>query len=988
LRTIRNPLILQTNKNKKNMRYIYISILLLLAGFAYAQGPVLADETFNGTGQNTFMVNNSQSSYGYDIKVMADDKILMSGVYKPVGSNYFKIALVKFLSDGATLDNSFGVNGVADVSLGNQSAIGGMVNRIKIDANGNIYVIGYGRPAIGVNKGFVCRFLPTGLIDNTFGTAGIFMVNVSGVANNPEQFCDIDIDASGNLYLTGIVRTAVMPPNIGLIDIIIVKLTSAGVLDPSFSGDGMQLNNFFVNQWEYAYGIHVLADGKIIVGGHGGFPANAMAIRFNADGTLDNTFGTNGMTTVDIIGTNVADEIYSMLVQPDGKIVLAGLGVNQAAGSKSESAIVRLNSDGSVDNTFGGGDGIFTHDVSGSNASDGINKIILMPDGRYLCGGWSLEAGSRDFAVMRVNANGTLDNTFNNGTGVYKKEITGLTIDDELNGIDIQSDTKILLGGVSILASGISTRWSMMRIIPDAVEANFSASLTTVCSGSTVQFTDNSLGANIQRSWTFEGGTPATSTAQNPVVTYAAVGIYDVKLVVSNINMADSLTITDMLTVHTTPVAPAVPSGPASLCNLNTAEYSITAIPTATSYNWLLEPTQAGVLTPNGLTATFVSSTYIGPYTIKVNAQNECGLSTWAVKSCQLNDAPSLYVLQGPGYYCQGTSGQTITLSNSENGVNYELLLENTPTGNIKTGTGSTIQWNNITAQGFYTAKADNGCVETMAGQVYNLMMTTPAQASAAAGLNSVCNNATSTYTTAEVATALSYLFTLSPANAGTIAVTGTQVEIAWNTSFSGTANLTVQAVNECGNGVASPAFAITVNDTPEPAISGLTIVCQNWNADYQTEVHTGSSYIWTVTGGSIVAGANTAAVSVNWNSAGSGTLKVAETTASNCTGTSAVFNVAVDACVGLDELAPNETLVVYPNPAQSNVTVKLNQKAGNNSQLRIIDATGRQVAGFVIDNGTSIVEGIDISNLKSGFYTLLYITDGMVVSQTKVVKN
>ena len=969
------------------MRYIYISILLLLAGFAYAQGPVLADETFNGTGQNTFMVNNSQSSYGYDIKVMTDGKILMSGVYKPAGSSYFKIALIKFLSDGATLDNSFGVNGVADVSLGNQSAIGGMVNRIKIDANGNIYVIGYGRPANSVNKGFVCRFLPTGLIDNTFGTAGIFMVNVSGVANNPEQFCDIDIDASGNLYLAGIVRTAVLPPNIGLIDIIIVKLTSAGVLDPSFSGDGMQLNNFFVNQWEYAYGIHVLANGKIIVGGYGGFPANAMAIRFNADGTLDNTFGTNGMTTVDIIGTNVGDEIYSMLVQPDGKIVLAGLGVNQAAGSTGESAIIRLNSDGSVDNTFGGGDGIFTHDVSGSNASDVIYKILLLPDGRYLCGGWSLGAGSRDFAVMRVNANGTLDNTFNNGTGVYKKEITGLTIDDELYGIDIQSDTKILLGGVSILASGISTRWSMMRIIPDAVDANFSASPTTVCSGSTVQFTDNSLGANIQRSWTFEGGTPATSTAQNPVVTYAAAGIYDVKLVVSNINMADSLISTDMITVHTTPVAPAVPSGPASLCNLNTAEYSITAVPTATSYNWLLEPSQAGVLTPNGITATFVSSTYIGPYTIKVNAQNECGLSTWAVKSCQLNDAPSVYVLQGPGYYCQGTSGQTLTLSNSENGVNYELLLENTPTGNIKTGTGSTIQWNNITAQGFYTAKADNGCVESMAGQVYNSMMTTPAQASAPTGINQICNTASSNYSIPAVASALSYLWTLSPANAGTIIASGLQADIAWNSTFAGTANLTVQAVNECGNGVPSNALAITVNDAPDPAISGLTIVCQNWNADYQTEVHTGSSYVWTVTGGSIVAGANTAAVSVNWNSAGTGTLKVVETSAQSCTGTSLTFNVAVDACVSVDEFSANPTFSVYPNPVQNLFTVKLNEKAGNNSQLRLIDNTGRMVANFAVSNGATLVEGIDISTMKSGFFTLQYINDGKVISQTKVVK-
>jgi hypothetical protein len=79
---------------------------------------------------------------------------------------------------------------------------------------------------------------------------------------------------------------------------------------------------------------------------------------------------------------------------------------------------------------------------------------------------------------------------------------------------------------------------------------------------------------------------------------------------------------------------------------------------------------------------------------------------------------------------------------------------------------------------------------------------------------------------------------------------------------------------------------------------------------------------------------------------------------------------------------------VVYPNPAQRTITVKLNEKSSNNSQLMFIDAIGRQAASFVINKGTSKVEGIDISSLKSGFYTLLYITDGKLVSQIKVVKN
>jgi hypothetical protein len=350
---------------------------------------------------------------------------------------------------------------------------------------------------------------------------------------------------------------------------------------------------------------------------------------------------------------------------------------------------------------------------------------------------------------------------------------------------------------------------------------------------------------------------------------------------------------------------------------------------------------------------------------------------------------PVIFMIEGDGNYCEGTNGAAITLAGSETGVDYQLFLDNQSVGSVVPGTGSAIVWNNLTTAGFYTVTASTlSCTQQMAGQIYVSMITAPVQPEIPAGNTNVCNSTTTTYSIFNVPLANSYTWVLAPAGAGTTTPNGVQVSIEWSPAFTGTANLSVTATNDCGTSPSSMPLSITVNNTPVPSVSGLATVCLNWDADYETIAVTGSSYVWTVTGGTIVSGAGTHSVKVNWNTAGTGTLKVAETTASNCIGTSAVFNVAVDACVGLDELAPNETLVVYPNPAQSIVTVKLNEKAGNNSQLRIIDATGRQVAGFVLNNGTSIVEGIDISNLKSGFYTLLYITDGKVVSQTKVVKN
>ena len=963
------------------MRYIYFSLLLLLSGVGLAQGPVIPDTTFNGTGQSLFMVNNSESSYGSEVLVLPDGKILMSGVYKNAG--LFEISVVKLNSDGYSIDSTFGVNGVATAALGNTATTGGLVNRLKIDPTGRIFVSGYG---YGQNYDlFLCSFLPNGTLDNSFDLDGRVFVNIMGPPYKPDQLLDFTFDAVGNIYLTGSTNAGFSPT---ANDVVIVKLTPSGALDPTFSTDGKQLYPLS-SSWDYGYGIAVQPDGKIIVSGYTLTNSNFFTIRVNPDGTMDNTFGTNGKVTVDIFGVTSFDYAYYMLLQPDGKIVVGGTGTNPVT-SNMDAAIVRLNQNGILDNTFGGGDGIFTFDMSGIATNDAILKMKLLADGRILCSGYVTIAGQRDFALIRVNADGTLDSTFNN-TGAYIHDLNGNLVNDDCTGIDIQTDGKIILGGKTAIIESVSTRYSIMRIIPDMVVADFSALSTTVCAGNTVQFSDNSGSDHFQWNWTFEGGTPSTSTLQNPLVTYSTTGSYNVKLVVSNSVMADSLTIEDMITVITSPIAPTQPSGPVAVCGSSTATYTTTAVALATSYNWTLEPAIAGELISNGLNATFNSSiSYVGPYTISVNAQNECGISSFAQKNCQLSHAPAVYVLTGVGYYCQGTSGQTLTLSNSEIGVEYELTLNNVPTGNFKSGTAGPIQWTNIIEEGFYMVQAFNGCLEGMAGQVYNMEFTLPAQAIIPTGATQVCNTSTDIYNTTAVVSGIStisYQWILSPADAGIITANGLQATIIWDNSFSGTANLSVQAVNECGNGPSSTPLEITVNATPAPSVSGLISVCQNWDADYQTDLHTGSTYTWIVTGGTIVSGTGTASITVNWETAGTGTLKVVETSAMNCIGTSSIFSVAIDACVGIEELNENEAFSVYPNPILNKFSVKVNEKASNNRQLRLIDPTGRIVAIFPISITNDVIEGIDISDLKNGFYYLQLVNDGKVVSHTKIVK-
>jgi uncharacterized delta-60 repeat protein len=959
------------------MRYIYITLLLVLSIFGFAQSPVLPDPSFNGTGQNIFMLNATQLSYGYDIKQLPDGKILVSGVYK-VGS-YFQIGIIRFMSNGSTIDPTFGVNGVASVPLGSLSSIGGIQNKIKLDAAGNIFVNGYMRVGSS-NRGMICKMSPNGVLDPSFGTSGIAYVDVSGGASNPEQFNDYCFDALGNIYLTGSVRVFSMPPNPFLNDLTVAKLTPNGVLDPSFSGDGKHIYQISSTAWEFGYGIYVKADGKIIIGGYSGAPANILIMQVNPDGTMDNSFGTAGMTTFDIFGINVADEGFAMVVQPDGKIVVGGDGYNTAT-SSSDACLVRVNPNGTPDINFGI-NGIATMNLAGSVATDYIKSIYLLPDGKFLVGGTAYINSQYDLALARVNTNGTLDMTFN-GTGVIRYDLNNLQVEDQIYGIDVQTDGKILISGQHIPGSGVTARYFSMRLIPDAAVAGFTSSADSVCAGNQINFTSTSLGANLTYQWTFEGGSPATSSLQNPSVTYNSTGIYDVKLVVSNGLTIDSLTQENMITVVTIPNTPGTISGPSQLCNLAIGNYSIAEVPSTLYYTWSVEPSQAGILTMNGTEVTFnASASYLGSCILKVQAVNQCGGSNFSSKTVQINDAPEVYNLSGPGYYCAGTSGQTLTLSGSESNAVYELLLDGVATGNIKTGTGSPLTWNNLTAEGFYTATSSNGCLETMAGQVYNAILSAPVAPSTPAGDDNVCSGEVSNYSTSTTPSGLSTIWSVSPASAGAVVFSGNQATITWSSSFSGNATLTVQSVNDCGTSTASSPLSIIVNALPTPVITGENNACVNVPEFYSAVATEGSTYNWIATGGTIT-GNGTNSVSIIWNSVGTYDINVTETSQFGCMAQSAVKTVAVDICSNANELVKN-AFDLFPNPAKNTFKIRSTNEFNTPVDCIIYDATGRVC--MTIKNVTTH-NSIEISELSKGIYFVQLLENHNLIYQTRLIK-
>jgi len=163
-------------------------------------------------------------------------------------------------------------------------------------------------------------------------------------------------------------------------DFALIRYNTDGSLDTTFDGDGRVRTDFGGN--DTGQGVAIQGDGKIVAAGFAGFGAVALA-RYNADGSLDPTFGGDGMVTREPGGAN------AVAIQRGGKIVTAGSG--------ADFVVDRYNIDGSIDTTFGG-DGRVSTDFAGS--SDHSNAVAIQADGKIVAAGTAF-VGTNDFALAR-----------------------------------------------------------------------------------------------------------------------------------------------------------------------------------------------------------------------------------------------------------------------------------------------------------------------------------------------------------------------------------------------------------------------------------------------------------------------------------------------------------------------------------------------------------------------------------------------------------
>jgi uncharacterized delta-60 repeat protein len=377
------------------------------------------DLSFGGDGKVTTDFGTGEDGAG-DVALQPDGKIVVAGW----DSDDDEFVLVRYLTDGA-LDTSFGGgDGIASTGLLSYGSI-------ALTPDGSIMV------ASGDGDFILARFTSAGALDTSFGGGdGIVEADFDG----NDYAYDLLRQSDGKLLLCGQGDT----PN----DFALARFNADGTLDTSFGGgDGKVTTDFgdFGDE-DWANALALQPDGKIVAVGNtffGGVTANESdfaVARYLPDGSLDAEFSGDGKAT---LGFDGFDGASSAGIQPNGKIVVGGTGV---LAGKQHVALARYLANGTLDSGFGGGDGIATNDLGpfGSNAAD----LVLQPDGRIVTGGYGGTA-AEDFLIVRYDPSGSLDATFGGGDGWATADFTGPGNSDGASALALQSDGKIVAVGTA-----------------------------------------------------------------------------------------------------------------------------------------------------------------------------------------------------------------------------------------------------------------------------------------------------------------------------------------------------------------------------------------------------------------------------------------------------------------------------------------------------------------------------------------------------------
>jgi uncharacterized delta-60 repeat protein len=547
---------------------------------------------------------------------------------------------------------SFAQPGSLDLTFNQGIGANENIRTSSVQSDGKIIIGGWFTSYNGTVRNKIARLNTDGTVDITFnpGTgANISIENIS-------------LQADGKIIICGDFTTFN-----GTSINYITRLNANGTLDASFN-IGTGANNF-------VYSSAIQNDGKIIVGGnftsYNGTVRNRIA-RLNTDGTLDVTF---------VSGAGANDWVYSNSIQNDGKIIVGGNFTSYNGTARNY--IARLNSDGTLDASFNTGTG--ANNIVHSSAIQSDGKIII-------CGNFTSYNGTPRNRIARLNNDGTLDASFNIGTGansyvktasiqsdgkiiisgdftnyngVSRSRIARLNTDGTLDvtfvsgaGANdwvytncIQNDGKIIIGGSFTSYNG-TARNRIARIVGGGCISPISnitpSGATTFCQGGNVILTSTSAANYL---WS------TNETTQS--ITVSTSGNYSVTVTDGNGCSATSSSMP--VTVNPLPTATITPSGATTFCQGNSVTLTSSA---ATSYLWSTGEITQSITVSN-------AGTYL------VTNTNSCGSVTSNSIVVNVNPAPTANITAQSGTtFCIGGS---VTLNaNTASSLTYVWKNNNT----------------------------------------------------------------------------------------------------------------------------------------------------------------------------------------------------------------------------------------------------------------------------------------------------------------------
>jgi uncharacterized delta-60 repeat protein len=276
------------------------------------------------------------------------------------------------------------------------------------------------------------RYKYNGTLDSTFGNNGIVITPIGSVGDN---LLSLAIQNDGKIIGVGFTTAA------GYYDFAVVRYTTSGALDTDFDSDGIVVTSLGSGS-DVANDVKVQNDGRIVVAGHSfqGTNQDFALARYNTDGSLDNSFSSDGKVTTPITGT-FNEYGTSLAIKSDGKIVVAGYSSNTFI----DYVVVQYESDGDLDYSFGVNGAVntdFGTSIDYGNASD----VVLQLDEKILVGGYRNDGIKLNYSIVRYKTNGAVDSTFGSD-GIVTTDFNNS--DDNATSITLQNDGKILLAGGS-----------------------------------------------------------------------------------------------------------------------------------------------------------------------------------------------------------------------------------------------------------------------------------------------------------------------------------------------------------------------------------------------------------------------------------------------------------------------------------------------------------------------------------------------------------